>query len=137
MPKRTMNERVNLLPVDAADITILVDNVIDILTPSTEGAQRAPLVLNWSEREQLIAEHGYSLLLTVHCDDRSESVLYDAGLGRTTVLHNMDILGVQVRDLRAVVLSHGHADHHGGLEGVFQRIGRPKMPLVLHPHAWR
>ena len=55
-----MNERVNLLPVDAADITILVDNVIDILTPGTEVAQRTPLALNWSEREQLIAEHGYS-----------------------------------------------------------------------------
>ena len=130
-----MNERVNLLPVDVADVTILVDNVVDILIPSTEVAQRAPLALNWSEREQLIAEHGYSLLLTVHRDNRSESVLYDAGLGRNTVLHNMDLLDVQISDLRAMVLSHGHADHHGGLEGVFQRMGRPKMPLLLHPHA--
>ena len=73
-----MNERVNLLPVDVADVTILVDNVVDILIPSTEVAQRAPLALNWSEREQLIAEHGYSLLLTVQRDGRSESVLYDA-----------------------------------------------------------
>jgi len=132
-----MNEHVNLLPVDVADVTILVDNVVDILIPSSEVAQRAPLALNWSEREQLIAEHGYSLLLTVQRDGHSESVLYDAGLGRNTVLHNMDVLEVQASDLRAVVLSHGHADHHGGLEGMFQRIGRRKMPLVLHPHAWR
>jgi 7,8-dihydropterin-6-yl-methyl-4-(beta-D-ribofuranosyl)aminobenzene 5'-phosphate synthase len=132
-----MNKRVNLLPVDVADITILLDNVIDILIPSTEVAQRAPLASNWSEREQLIAEHGYALLLTVQRDDRSESLLYDAGLGRKTVLHNMDVLDVQMSDLRAVVLSHGHADHHGGLEGLIQRMGRRKMPLVLHPHAWR
>ena len=130
------NQQVTLLPVDTADVTILVDNSLDILMPSTEVAHRAPLAYDWSEREQLIAEHGYSLLLTVHREGRSESVLYDAGLGRNTVLHNMDVLEVQANDLRAVILSHGHADHHGGLEGIFQRIGRRKMPLVLHPDVW-
>jgi 7,8-dihydropterin-6-yl-methyl-4-(beta-D-ribofuranosyl)aminobenzene 5'-phosphate synthase len=132
-----MSERVTLLPVDFADVTILVDNFIDILLPSDKVAHRAPLSYNWSEREQLIAEHGYSLLLTVQREGHTESVLYDAGLGRKTVLHNMDVLEVQANDLRAVVLSHGHADHHGGLEGMFHRIGRRKMPLVLHPDAWR
>ena len=132
-----MTDRVALLPIDVADVTILVDNAIDILLPSNEVAQRAPLAYNWSEREQLVAEHGYSLLLTVQRDGRSESVLYDAGLGRSTVLHNMDVLDLQTNDLRAVVLSHGHADHHGGLEGMFQRVGRRNMPLVLHPDVWR
>ena len=60
-----MSDRVTLLPIDIADIMILVDNFVDILLPGTEMVRRAPLVWNWSEREQLIAEHGYSLLLTV------------------------------------------------------------------------
>ncbi|HKV02651.1 MAG TPA: MBL fold metallo-hydrolase, partial [Ktedonobacteraceae bacterium] len=132
-----MSEHVTLLPVDVADVTILVDNSLDILMPSDEVAQRAPLHYNWTEREQLIAEHGYSLLLTVQREGRSESVLYDAGLGRKTVQHNMDVLEVRANDLRAVILSHGHADHHGGLEGIIQRIGRPRMPLILHPDVWR
>ena len=131
------NEQVTLLPVDIADVTILVDNSLDILLPNDKAAHRAPLYYDWSEREQLIAEHGYSLLLTVVREGRSESILYDAGLGRKTVLHNMDVLDIKATDLRAVVLSHGHADHHGGLEGMFQRIGRPRMPLVLHPDVWR
>jgi 7,8-dihydropterin-6-yl-methyl-4-(beta-D-ribofuranosyl)aminobenzene 5'-phosphate synthase len=130
-------QQVTLLPVDVADVTILVDNSLDILLPSDEVAHRAPLPYDWSDREQLIAEHGYSLLLTVVQEGRSESVLYDAGLGRRTVLHNMDVLAINAPDLRAVILSHGHADHHGGLEGMFQRIGRPRMPLVLHPDVWR
>ncbi len=132
-----MGQHITPLPVDVADVTILVDNFLDILLPSDEVAHRAPLHYDWSDREQLIAEHGYSLLLTVVREGRSESVLYDAGLGRKTVLHNMDVLEVRATDLRAVILSHGHADHHGGLEGMFQRIGRPRMPLVLHPDVWR
>ena len=131
------SERVILQPVDVADVTILVDNTIDILLPGTETAQRAPMAWDFFEREQLIAEHGYALLLTVERDGRRESVLYDAGLGRNTVLHNMDVLEVRPNDLRAVILSHGHADHHGGLEGIFKRIGRRNMPLVLHPDVWR
>ena len=131
------SQQVTLLPVDVADVTILVDNSLDILLPSDKIAHRATLYFDWSEREQLIAEHGYSLLLTVVREGRSESVLYDAGLGRRTILHNMDVLEVKAPDLRAVILSHGHADHHGGLEGMFQRIGRPRMPLVLHPDVWR
>jgi len=132
-----LGQHITLLPVDVADVTILVDNFLDILLPSDEVAHRAPLHYDWSDHEQLIAEHGYSLLLTVVREGRIESVLYDAGLGRKTVLHNMDVLEVRATDLRAVILSHGHADHHGGLEGMFQRIGRPRMPLVLHPDVWR
>lgn len=132
-----MSEQTMLQPVDTVDVTILVDNSIDILLPGSELAQRPPLVWDWSEGEQLIAEHGYALLLTVHRNDQSESLLYDAGLGRQTLIHNMDVLGLRVADVRTMVLSHGHADHHGGLEGLFQRVGRRHMPLVLHPDAWR
>ena len=60
-----MSQQVTLLPVDVADVTILVDNSLDILMPSDEVVHRAPLHYDWSDREQLIAEHGYSLLLTV------------------------------------------------------------------------
>jgi 7,8-dihydropterin-6-yl-methyl-4-(beta-D-ribofuranosyl)aminobenzene 5'-phosphate synthase len=132
-----MSDRVTLIPVDALDVTILVDNFIDILLPSTEVARRVPFIWNWSEREQLIAEHGYSTVITIHHDGRSESILYDAGLGRDSALHNMDVLDVRATELRALVLSHGHADHHGGLEGMFRRIGRRNLPLVLHPDVWR
>jgi 7,8-dihydropterin-6-yl-methyl-4-(beta-D-ribofuranosyl)aminobenzene 5'-phosphate synthase len=132
-----MNEQVTLVPVDSADVTILVDNSVDVLLPGNEMVRRAPLALDWSEREQLIAEHGYALLLTVERQGRSASILYDAGLGRNTLLHNMDVLAVRPADLRAIVLSHGHADHHGGLEGIVRRLGRPRLPLLLHPDAWR
>lgn len=132
-----MSERVALQPVDAAEVTIVVDNVMDALLPGGETVKRAPMAWDTFEGEQLIAEHGYSLLLTIRKEGRSESILYDTGLGKGTLVHNMDVLGIDPGDLWAIVLSHGHTDHHGGLIGLLQRLGRRRMPLVLHPDAWR
>ena len=132
-----MQTRVSLTPVDSADVTILDDNYCDLLLAGSEIAQRPPIRWDSFTSESFRAEHGYALLLTVRRDGHSSSILYDAGLGRDTVAHNMDVLGLQTGDLRAVALSHGHADHHGGLEGMFRRIGRRGMPLVLHPDVWR
>jgi 7,8-dihydropterin-6-yl-methyl-4-(beta-D-ribofuranosyl)aminobenzene 5'-phosphate synthase len=134
-----MSERVSLQPVDAAYVTILVDNSIDLLLSSREVAQRPRVAYDmWErEREQLIAEHGLSLLLTIEREGRSASLIYDAGLERKTALHNMDILQVRLPDLRTIVMSHGHSDHHGGLEGMIRRVGARGMPLVIHPEAWR
>jgi 7,8-dihydropterin-6-yl-methyl-4-(beta-D-ribofuranosyl)aminobenzene 5'-phosphate synthase len=134
-----MSEQVSLEPVDAANVTVLVDNFIDALLPSSEVAQRPQVAYEmWErEREQLIAEHGLSLLLTIERNGRSASLIYDAGLGCDTAIHNMDVLQVRLPDLRAIVMSHGHSDHHGGLEGMIQRVGARGMPLVIHPEAWR
>jgi 7,8-dihydropterin-6-yl-methyl-4-(beta-D-ribofuranosyl)aminobenzene 5'-phosphate synthase len=134
-----MSERVSLEPVDAASVTVLVDNFIDALLPGSEVAQRPQVAYEmWErEREQLIAEHGLSLLLTIERNGHDASLIYDAGLSREAAIHNMDVLGVRLPDLRAIVMSHGHSDHHGGLEGMIQRVGARGMPLVIHPEAWR
>ncbi len=131
-----MGERVDLTPVDGVEVTIVMDNAIDILAAPTETALRPAWRWDWSEGDQLRAEHGYSLSVTVHSNGRSEKILYDAGLSKGSTVHNLDVLGLNPADYRAVVLSHGHADHHGGLEGLFGRT-RASMPLVIHPHAWR
>jgi 7,8-dihydropterin-6-yl-methyl-4-(beta-D-ribofuranosyl)aminobenzene 5'-phosphate synthase len=134
-----MSARVSLEPVDAANVTVLVDNFIDVLLPSSEVAQRPQVAYDMLERErgQLIAEHGLSLLLTIKRNGHSASLIYDAGLSREAAIHNMDVLEVRLPDLRAVVMSHGHIDHHGGLEGMIRRVGHRGMPLVIHPEAWR
>jgi 7,8-dihydropterin-6-yl-methyl-4-(beta-D-ribofuranosyl)aminobenzene 5'-phosphate synthase len=132
-----MTQRVTLTPVDTADVTIIMDNSIDALMTSTPLAQREPMTWDNFDHAQLRAEHGLSLLLTIARDGKRETILYDCGLSRDGVAHNLDVLGVRMEDVRAVVLSHGHADHHGGLEGLFARVGRRRMPLALHPDAWK
>ena len=118
------------------EVTILVDNSIDIFLPSDDTTRRPRLTWDWSEKRQLVSEHGYSVLLTVHRNGESRNVLYDAGLARETALHNLDVLGLDLNRVEAMVLSHGHADHHGGLEGLLTRTGKRGLPFILHPEAW-
>jgi 7,8-dihydropterin-6-yl-methyl-4-(beta-D-ribofuranosyl)aminobenzene 5'-phosphate synthase len=130
------DRRIGLELVDRVEVTIVVDNFVDVLMAGSDGVNRY-LAADFGDRDQLIAEHGFSALITVEGRGRRHSVLYDGGLTPTALARNLDVLQVPVRDLRALVISHGHADHHGGLEALFQRHGRRRLPVVIHPEAWR
>jgi len=132
----TVGRPIRLEPVDRAEVTIVVDNFVDLLMAGSDGVRRYAAT-DFGDRAQLIAEHGFSALVTIELLGRRSSVLYDGGLTPTALARNLDVLQVPVRDLRALVVSHGHADHHGGLEALFQRHGRRRLPLVIHPEAWK
>jgi 7,8-dihydropterin-6-yl-methyl-4-(beta-D-ribofuranosyl)aminobenzene 5'-phosphate synthase len=125
-----------LAPVDRVDVTVVIDNFLDLLIAGEEGVVRYQ-TRDFGAAEQLVAEHGFSALVSVEREGDRRTVLYDAGLTAHAVARNLDVLQVPVDDLRAIVISHGHADHHGGLEGLIRRRGRSRLPLVIHPDAWR
>jgi 7,8-dihydropterin-6-yl-methyl-4-(beta-D-ribofuranosyl)aminobenzene 5'-phosphate synthase len=120
-----------------ARVTVLDENFIDILLSSTPRLRRYNMDQHFNSRYgELLAENGLCFLVeTFTADGSSTTVLFDAGLTAPVVLHNARRLGVDLSEVEAVVLSHGHPDHFGGVEGVLEAIGHP-TPVLVHPDAF-
>jgi 7,8-dihydropterin-6-yl-methyl-4-(beta-D-ribofuranosyl)aminobenzene 5'-phosphate synthase len=73
----------------------------------------------------LLGEHGFACLI----DSPAGRVLFDTGRG-ASLLHNLAVLGIDPASIDAVVLSHGHYDHAGGLLPLLQRTG--PRPVIAH-----
>jgi 7,8-dihydropterin-6-yl-methyl-4-(beta-D-ribofuranosyl)aminobenzene 5'-phosphate synthase len=123
----------NLLkPADRVEVTVLVDNYIDILVPpATPVDHRVP----FNPCHSLLAEHGLSSLVRVIAGKSEHAILLDAGLSRDCLFHNARQMSLDLSVVEAVVLSHGHFDHVGGLAEFFRSAMR-QVPLVLHPDAF-
>jgi 7,8-dihydropterin-6-yl-methyl-4-(beta-D-ribofuranosyl)aminobenzene 5'-phosphate synthase len=77
----------------------------------------------------LLAEHGLSLWL----EAGGCRILFDTGQG-LALGHNAEALGIPLARADAVVLSHGHYDHTGGLALLLLQ-GRRHLPVYAHPEA--
>ena len=127
----------NLPAVDGVEITTIMDNSLDLIMSSTPVARRfAPQLHGGFTSEQLRAEHGVSLLITVIDAGKRSTILFDTGATPDGALHNLAILGVDLGSISAIVLSHGHTDHTHGLDGFLDKLGKRRMPILLHPDAF-
>lgn len=87
------------------------------------------LTENLVRRRGLLAEHGLSFWI----QSGEDKVLFD--VGQTDVyLHNAGHLGIDVSLAHAVILSHGHYDHVGGLAHFPKASGWPRV--FIHPDAF-
>lgn len=79
-------------------------------------------------RPGLMGEHGFAC----HIATRDKHYLFDTGNG-LGLLNNARACGIDLTRLDAVLLSHGHWDHCGGLLKLLKlREGRP-TPVYAHP----
>ena len=76
-------------------------------------------------------EHGLSVLI----ETGANKILFDAGPS-DIVVYNLGLLGVHPRELDAIVLSHGHYDHTGGLPSILAMAGK-KIPVFSHPDIFQ
>jgi 7,8-dihydropterin-6-yl-methyl-4-(beta-D-ribofuranosyl)aminobenzene 5'-phosphate synthase len=146
-----VTETIALEPIDSIEVQTLMDNASDMLLRSEDRARRpslagpggrggptveAPTFLDPKLPEMLVAEHGFSALLTVTKAGRTRRVMFDAGLSVDGLSHNLHALQISIADVEAIVMSHGHFDHVGGLNGLIRDGGVSRLPMLVHPDFW-
>lgn len=76
--------------------------------------------------------------LSFYVEEGGKKILFDTGFS-DLFLKNAQILGIDLTDLDAIVFSHGHDDHMGGLYHLMEyykaRQVEKKVDLILHPNA--
>lgn len=124
-----------LRPTHTVEILTLQDNYIDLVeAPANAMIARALPIRDGGIAPSVVAEHGFSALVTVTHGTEAHTLLFDFGYSPWGVAHNLEALGVDARTIEVLALSHGHMDHIGGLCTVAKRLQTP-IDLVLHPHA--
>jgi len=74
--------------VDKVEVLTLQDNYVDIASmDSTEMVQRAMPVKDAEVKVSILAEHGFSALITVTAGDNARSVLFDFGFSEQFLLN--------------------------------------------------
>lgn len=87
------------------------------------------IVVDNAAGEGLRAEHGLAILIR----EAGRSYLLDTGQGGA-LSQNAATLGIDLGSIDALILSHGHYDHTGGIPTVVQR--RPEVEIYFHPSVF-
>jgi len=129
---------IQLREVEKVEILTLQDNFIDIAAHDGTAMVQRPLTEDASgNRVSILAEHGFSAVVSLETGGKTRKALFDFGFSEKGALQNARTLGVDLAGIEAMVLSHGHIDHHGGLPAFAESLGSRGIELVLHPAAFR
>ena len=128
-----------LQEIETAKITILVDNITDRLLPSSSIVKRPPMISNQRISKSPIAEHGFSALLEISYKHENTTntnkFLFDTGVSKDGIVNNSDVLGINLKDIETIILSHGHFDHISGLISTLGRL-KKSVEIIAHPEAF-
>ena len=113
--------------VDSLAVRVVTDNYEFAIAPSGGPPGVEVQHFGWGiapgrpPDRTLLSEFGLSLHAESRRGRENRRVLMDFGFTSQALNNNIDLLGVEPSQLNALVLSHGHYDHFGGLVGFLGR----------------
>ncbi|MGB8275392.1 MAG: MBL fold metallo-hydrolase [Alphaproteobacteria bacterium] len=125
--------------VDHLSIRVVVDSYQIAVVPSTKAGDVEIEHFGWGigggkpPGKTLVSEFGLSMLAQSRRGTETRNILMDFSFTPEALVNNLELLGVDPAELDALVLSHGHYDHFGGLAGFLRASkGRLKAGLPLY-----
>lgn len=110
--------------VDRVSVQVLVDGAYNLFLRPGEvkgvKIERPPRESDY--RRAIHNEWGLSLFVKSQRAAEQRSIMLDFGYTPTALLNNAELLGVDPKKIDALVVSHGHYDHFGGLIGFLDKF---------------
>jgi 7,8-dihydropterin-6-yl-methyl-4-(beta-D-ribofuranosyl)aminobenzene 5'-phosphate synthase len=131
--------------VDSVETLSLVDNSVDFMSapnnPQVQSFRKWKHEGNGKKTTTHaglpFAEHGFSVLIRVFSGDQSSCVLFDTGSSQRGIVENAGRMGINLNEVDAIVLSHGHYDHFGGLTAAIKAIDKADLPIIVHENMFK
>jgi len=125
--------------IDRVAVRVVVDSYQFAVAPSRKVANVEIEHFGWGigggkpPGKTLISEFGLSMHVESRRGTETRNVLMDFGFTPDALVNNANLVGIDPAALDALVLSHGHYDHFGGLAGFLkQNSGKLKAKLPIY-----
>ena len=122
--------------VDKLAVRVLIDGSFDAFfrPGKVNGVSVEPAPRARDYRRSLHNQWGLSLFLESQRAGEQRNVMLDFGYTPEALLNNIELTGVDPSKLDALVVSHGHFDHYGGLQGFLKKY-RDVLPADVKLYA--
>ena len=121
--------------VDRLSVRVLVDGANNLfLRPGEVKGIKIEPPPRADYRRTLHNQWGLSLYLESQRASEQHTVMLDFGYTSEALLNNMELVGADPKKIEALIVSHGHFDHYGGLIGFLDKH-RGVLPAELTLYA--
>ncbi|KAI1933883.1 hypothetical protein LOZ66_006205 [Ophidiomyces ophidiicola] len=136
----------SLVEIDSLEITVIVDNELDVMSPPAPNTVQATGLLGNIAMESpytlcnrgdaskelrmsniCCSAHGLSVMITATKGDIKHTILFDAGPEEEVWERNANRLRADISTIELIHLSHWHRDHSGGMLRAIRMIREARL----------